>query len=178
MVVQKFVFRENWVGSKVVAGMKTTYFPIFDPIWTYILARKDANKEFFKQNFSFQLIRKTEVIFPHGNCLYILYRNILHTFCIHFVCKMYTEICRNIGYILYTKCIHKFVEIWDTFCIQRFCIHFYTFCIHQFWSTKSVHHKHYVYSWYTTFIQNVIQIIVCRMDPLYQNISTCLLCTS
>ena len=61
MVVQKFVLRENWVGSKVVAGMKY-FFVIFHPIWTYILAPKDPNKEFFKQNFSFQLIRKTEVI--------------------------------------------------------------------------------------------------------------------
>ena len=59
MVVQKFAFRENWVGGKVVAGMKT----FFDPIWTHILAPKDPNKEFFKQNFSFQLIGKTEVIF-------------------------------------------------------------------------------------------------------------------
>ena len=62
MVVQKFVFRENWVGSKVVAGMKTTFFAILDPIWTHILPPKDPNNEFFKQNFSFQLIRKTEVI--------------------------------------------------------------------------------------------------------------------
>ena len=62
MVVQKFVFRENWVGSKVVTGMKTIFFVVFDPIWTHILALKDPNKEFFKQNFSFQSIRKTEVI--------------------------------------------------------------------------------------------------------------------
>ena len=54
MVVQKFVFRENWVGSKVVAGTKTTFFAIFDPIWTHIMAPKDQIKEFFKQNFSFQ----------------------------------------------------------------------------------------------------------------------------
>ena len=32
MFVQKFVFRENWAGSKVVAGMKTMFFAIFDPI--------------------------------------------------------------------------------------------------------------------------------------------------
>ena len=44
MVVQKFVFRENWVGSKVFAGMKTIFLAIFDPIWTYILAPKDPNK--------------------------------------------------------------------------------------------------------------------------------------
>ena len=62
MVVQKFVFWENWVGSKVVAGMKTTFFVNFDPIWTHILAPKDPYIEFFKQNFSFQSIRKTEVI--------------------------------------------------------------------------------------------------------------------
>ena len=62
MVVQGFVFRETWVGSKVVAGMKTTFFAIFDPIRTHILAPEDPNKGFFKQNFSFQLIRKTEVI--------------------------------------------------------------------------------------------------------------------
>ena len=62
MVVQKFAFRENSVGRKVVAGMKTIFFGIFDPIWTYILAPNDPNKELFTQNFSFQSIRKTDVI--------------------------------------------------------------------------------------------------------------------
>ena len=62
MVFQKFVFRENWVGSKVVTGMKTIFFAIFDPIWTHILAPKHPNKELFKQNFSFQSIQKIEVI--------------------------------------------------------------------------------------------------------------------
>ena len=62
MAVQKFVFSKNWVGSKVFAGMKTIFFAIFDPIWTHILAPKDPNKEFFKQNFSFQSIREMEVI--------------------------------------------------------------------------------------------------------------------
>ena len=62
MVVQKFAFRENCVCRKVVAGMKTTFFAIFDPIWTHVLAPKDPKKEFFKQNFSSQSIRKTEVI--------------------------------------------------------------------------------------------------------------------
>ena len=32
MAVKKFVFRENWVGSKV-AGTKTTFFAIFDPTY-------------------------------------------------------------------------------------------------------------------------------------------------
>ena len=62
MVVQKFVFREHWVGRKMVAGMKTIFFAHFDPIWIHILAPKDPNKQFFKQNFSFQLTRKMEII--------------------------------------------------------------------------------------------------------------------
>ena len=97
--------------------MKTTYFPIFDPIWTYILARIDANKEYFKQNFSFQLIRKTEVIFPHGNCLYILYTNILHIFCIHFVCIHF--VCIHFVYILYTFCLQNVYRN-----LSKYCIHF------------------------------------------------------
>ena len=53
MAVKNFVFRENWVdvGSKV-AGMKTTFFTIFDQTWTHILAPKDPKKEFLKQHFS------------------------------------------------------------------------------------------------------------------------------
>ena len=62
MVVLKFAFREDWVGSKVIGGIKTTFFAIFDLIWNQILAPKDPNKELFKHNFSFQSIRKTEVI--------------------------------------------------------------------------------------------------------------------
>ena len=62
MAVKKFVFRENWVGSKVVAGVKTIFFAIFDPTWTHILGPEGLIKEFLKQHFSFQLIRKTELI--------------------------------------------------------------------------------------------------------------------
>ena len=89
------------------------------------------------------------------NMGYILYTNISYTFGI----QNDTKICRNMEYILYINIL-------------------YTFCIHQFWSTKSVHYKHYAYNLYTKFIQNVIQIIVCRLDPLFQHILTCLLCTS
>ena len=46
MAVPNFVSRGNWVGSKVVAGMKTTFFAIFDPTWTHLLAPKGSNKEF------------------------------------------------------------------------------------------------------------------------------------
>ena len=48
MAVKNFVFRENWVGSKV-AGMKKTFFGIFDPTSTHSLAPKDPNKEFLKE---------------------------------------------------------------------------------------------------------------------------------
>ena len=51
MAVKNFVFKEHWVGSKV-AGMKTTFFAIFDPTWTHILAPQGPNKEFLKQHFS------------------------------------------------------------------------------------------------------------------------------
>ena len=44
MVVKKFVFRENWIGSKV-AGMKTTFFAFFNPTWTHMLAPIGSNKE-------------------------------------------------------------------------------------------------------------------------------------
>ena len=62
MAVQKFVFRETWVGSKVVACMKTTFFTIFDTIWTHIMVPRDPYKEFLKQNVSIQQIGKTEVM--------------------------------------------------------------------------------------------------------------------
>ena len=48
--------------------MKITFFAIFDPTWTYILASKDSNIEFLKQYFNFQSIRKTEAIFLGLTC--------------------------------------------------------------------------------------------------------------
>ena len=47
MALKNFVFMENWVTSKV-SGMKTTFFAIFDPTLTHILAPKSPNKEFLK----------------------------------------------------------------------------------------------------------------------------------
>ena len=37
MALKNFSFRKNWVGSEV-AGMKITFFAIFDPTWVPILA--------------------------------------------------------------------------------------------------------------------------------------------
>ena len=97
--------------------------------------------------------------------------------------KIYTKFCWNMGYILYTNISYTFGIQNDTKICQNmeyilYTNILYTFCTHQFWSTKSVYHKHYVYNLYTKFIQNVVQIIVCRLDPLFQHILTCLLCTS
>ena len=46
MAVKNFVFKENWVDSKV-AGLT-----IFDPNMTHNLASKSPNKEFLKEYFS------------------------------------------------------------------------------------------------------------------------------
>ena len=45
-----------------MTGMKIAFFVIFDPTWTQILAPKDPNMEFLKQNFNSQSLRKTEAI--------------------------------------------------------------------------------------------------------------------
>ena len=43
MAGKSFVFRENWVGSKVT-GIKTTFFAILDPTWAHILAPKGQSQ--------------------------------------------------------------------------------------------------------------------------------------
>ena len=55
-------FRENCLV------MKITFFAIFDPTWTYILASKGSNIELLKQYFNFQSIRKTKAIFLGLTC--------------------------------------------------------------------------------------------------------------
>ena len=78
---------------------------------------------------------------------YILYTNVsknLSKCGIHFVYNflyiLYTKVCRNVGCILYTNTLYTNI--------------LYTFCIHQFWCSKSVPRKHYVYNLYTNFTQN------------------------
>ena len=77
---------------------------------------------------------------------------------LNFVYKMWTKVCRNVGYILYTNIL-------------------YTICIHQFWSTKSVHHKHYVYNLYTKFMQHVYTNNCIKNRSLISTFFTHLLCT-
>ena len=68
--------------------------------------------------------------------LYILYTKSTELRQLNFVYKMYRKVCQNVGYIFYTNIL-------------------YIFCIHQFWFTKSLHHKNYVYNSYIKFMQNV-----------------------
>ena len=61
MALKNF-FQENWVWSEE-AGIKIVFFfAIFDLTRTHILAPKVPNMEFFKQNFNFESLRKTETI--------------------------------------------------------------------------------------------------------------------
>ena len=122
--------------------------------------------------------RKMCIHFAHKNCTRYIHnwciQNVYHistNFFIHLVCKIERTMPDMPELILYTKCIQKFVKMWGTFCIQTFCIHF----VYLFWSTKSVHHKHYIY---TNSYRMYEEIVVCRMDPLFQHILTHLLCTS
>ena len=112
---------------------------------------QNINKLMFQVILTF-----SDIIFQHRNRVYILYTkieqndvykiiNVYKIFdkrsyinCIqkellqlHFVYKMYTKVCGNVEYSLYT------------------------FCIHQFWSTISAHHKNYAYNFYAKFKQNV-----------------------
>ena len=82
------------------------------------------------QNVVIQNVYKMYTTFRQ-TIVYLLYKKSKELWQLNFVIKMYVKVCRNVKYILYT------------------------FCIHQFWATKSVHHKHYVYNLYTKFIQNV-----------------------
>ena len=61
MALKNFFFRKNWVGLEV-AGVKIVFLPFLiqhEPIFWPL---KGQNMKFFKQNFNFQSLRKTEVI--------------------------------------------------------------------------------------------------------------------
>ena len=48
------VFRKSWVGSEV-AGMKITFFAIFDPTWAHILAPKRPKNGIPEAEFEFSV---------------------------------------------------------------------------------------------------------------------------
>ena len=109
----------------------------------------------------------------HQTFVYMLYTKSKELCQLNFVYKMFPKICRNVEYILctffYTFCIQKFVEMWDAFCIQTLCIQ--TFCIHFVYINSDVQKVCLVNIMYTICIQisyrMYIQIIVCRMGPLF-----------
>ena len=63
----------------------------------------------------------SDSIFQHRNHVYILYTKIqqydVYKISIHVLFKLYTK-KKCCSYILYTKCIQKFVEMWNTVCIH------------------------------------------------------------
>ena len=80
--------------------------------------------------------------------------------------KMYTKYIQNVSHIPTNVFIHFVYKVKRTMAAEL-CIQnvnkslsnmgyiLYTSFIHQFCSTKSVHHKNYIYNLYTKLIQNV-----------------------
>ena len=130
--------------------------------------------------------------------LHISHTETVYTFCRQKLYKMYT--------LMYTKCIEDVYHISTNFCkyflynIKRtttateFCIQnvyklcqnaryifhtniLYTFCTCHFWSTKSAHHKNYMYNLYTKFMQNIYANNIMQNGYPISHILTCLLGT-
>ena len=78
----------------------------------------------FQQAFVYILYTKSKELMPAKCCIQNVYNNLLKCG-IHFVYKHFLHILYN-TFCIPTKCIQKFVKIWDIFCIQTFCIHFAT----------------------------------------------------
>ena len=53
MAVQNFVFRENWVSGKVVAGMKTTFLPFLTQSRVTFWPQKAQIRNFLNSIFVF-----------------------------------------------------------------------------------------------------------------------------
>ena len=71
--------------------------------------------------------------------VYILCTNFSWHSSFDFVYKMYTKVCGNVGYILYTFCIH-FVYILYNFCIQK--KHMCQYCKAEFVQSRNRHSTH------------------------------------
>ena len=121
----------------------------------------------------YKSLSKCGICLIQKHVLYILYTKVCsnmryiftQTFCIYFV------------YILYGKCIQKFVEMSDTFCIH-FGIHF----VYIAYISSDAKELYIINVMYTIYIQNsyrmYIQIIVYRMNLFFPHILTRLFCTS
>ena len=97
---------------------------------------------------------------PPKFCIQNVYKSLskcgIHFVYKHFVQILYTKVCRNMEYILYTNIL-------------------YIFCIHFVYISSDLLKADIINIMYTKMY---IQIIVCRMDLLFQHIFTHLLCTS
>ena len=130
--------------------------------------------------------------------VYILYTKLKELCQLNFVYKMYTKGSRNMGYISYTSilyvfCIQTFAEMWNilyTNILYTFCINFVykkyrkggirfamqTSCMYFVYNNSDLQKVYIINIICTICIQNSyrmhIQIIVCRMVPLFQHILT------
>ena len=130
--------------------------------------------------------------------IYEIKRTMLAKFCIQNVYKKLSKCSKHFVYIHFAYIWKQmFLELQDTFCIQTFCIHFvyilhtkciqkfvemwYTFCIHFVYINSDLQKAYIIIIMYRICRQNLykmnIQITVCRMDLLIQHILVHLLCT-
>ena len=107
-----------------------------------------------------QNVYKIKKTTPPKFCIQNVYKSLskcgIHFVYKHFVQILYTKVCRNMEYILYTNIL-------------------YIFCIHFVYISSDLLKADIINIMYTKMY---IQIIVCRMDLLFQHIFTHLLCTS
>ena len=89
--------------------------------------------KFYIQNV-YKSLLKCGIHFVYKHFVYILYTKSKELCQLKFLYKMYTKVCQNVRCVLYTNILYKS-------------------CIHQFWSTKSVHHKHIYTIWYKIHIE-------------------------
>ena len=114
----------------------------------------------FRQTFvAIHFVYKIKRTMPAQFCIQNVCKSLskcsIHFVYTHFIIYiLYTKFCRNVGYILYTFCIHNSD-------LQKACI-------------MNIMYNIFMQNSYKTYIQ----ITVCRMDSLFQHILTHLLYTS
>ena len=148
------------------------YTKIAQDVYNWCIQNVYKMYNIFQQTFVYILYTTSKKLHQR-NIVYKMYTKV----CWHVVYILYTKVCQNMGYILYTNILY-------TLCIQnvyKFVKMRNSFCIHFVYISSDLL-KAYIINMYTICIQNPykmhIQIIVCRMDPLFQHILTHLLCIS
>ena len=72
MVVQKFVFRENWVGSKMVTSMKTTFLPFLTQFGPTLWPQKTQIKNSLNRMLVFNQ-QERQKLYYHQFCDFRIY---------------------------------------------------------------------------------------------------------